>query len=89
MWLLTQPINDLFFSQQLVLILGDSHLRGLVDGFVRIPNIEQVSFGFVSFPGIKAAELDVEINALRLPPFIDPQVQYNCFVSFSYFAIQY
>ena len=76
MWLLTQPNNDLFFPplKQLVLILGDSHLRALVEGFVRIPDIEQVSFGFVPFPGIKAAELDVEINALQLPPFIDPQV---------------
>ena len=58
-------------------LLGDSHLRGLVDGYVGLPDIEQVCFGVVSFPGIKAAELAVEIDTLTLPPCVDPQVLYN------------
>ena len=70
-----------------MLVLGDSHLRALVDGYVDMPDIEQVCFGAVSFPGIKAAELAVEMDALILPPFLDPQVLYNCFVSFSYFSV--
>ena len=71
--------------KQFVLVIGDSHLRAFVDGFSKIPDSEQVSFGFASFPGIKADQLDIEVDALNLPPFLDPQVQYNCFVSLSHF----
>ena len=82
MWLLTQSIIGLFFPllKQFVLVLGDSHLRGFVDGYASMPDIEQVCFGVASFPGIKAKELAVETDALILPPFLDPQVLYNCFV---------
>lgn len=51
---------------QFVLLVGDSHLRAIADGFVSMPS-GGVSFGVLSVPGAKAAEICTEVQCLSLP----------------------
>ena len=51
---------------QFVLLVGDSHLRAIVDGFVTMP-VGGISFGVLSVPGAKAAEMCTEVQCLSLP----------------------
>ena len=46
---------------QFVLVVGDSHLRGFVDGVVQFPE-GPVAFGFLSTPGGSAADLRIEVQ---------------------------
>ncbi|KAG7473017.1 ATP-dependent DNA helicase PIF2, partial [Solea senegalensis] len=53
-------------DKKFVLVIGDSHLRGLVDGVHQMPP-ERFSFGFMSTPGACAAELRTEVRNAVLP----------------------
>ena len=61
-----------FLLEQFVLAIGDSHFRSLVDRYVELPSTDGVAYGVVSFPGISAAQLELEIRHLVLPHI--PQV---------------
>lgn len=55
-----------FLFSQFVLLVGDSHLRAIADGFVRMP-LGGISFGVLSVPGAKAAEICTEVRCVSLP----------------------
>ncbi|XP_036072301.1 uncharacterized protein LOC112159934 [Oryzias melastigma] len=60
-------------GEKFVLVVGDSHLRALVDGIVRMPAGGGVTFGFMSTPGASAAELYTEVshaNISRTPDLV-------------------
>ncbi|KAE8296882.1 hypothetical protein D5F01_LYC05656 [Larimichthys crocea] len=53
-------------DKKFVLIVGDSHLRALVDGLVDMPEV-CLSFGFMSTPGASASQLQTEVQHAVLP----------------------
>lgn len=52
--------------KQFALVIGESHLRSIVDGYVTMPNSD-LSFGLMSFPGAKAADVELEVRHAVVP----------------------
>lgn len=62
----TVVLNKFCLLLQFVLIVGDSHLSGIVDGVVQMPE-EPFAFGFMSTPGAAASALRTEVLNAVLP----------------------
>lgn len=56
----------MFCIFQFALLVGDSHLRAIVDGFVTMPESE-FSLGVLASPGASADELRLEVLDTVLP----------------------
>lgn len=52
---------------QFVLIVGDSHLRAIVDGIVPMPKSDTLCFGFMSTPGACASQIRTEVLHAVVP----------------------
>ncbi|KAK0134772.1 hypothetical protein N1851_029601 [Merluccius polli] len=63
-------LKKLCLLLQFVLIVGDSHLRAIVDGVVQMPE-EPFSFGVMSTPGAAASALRTEVLNAVLPQVPD------------------
>lgn len=55
-----------FLFLQSVLVVGDSHLRPLVDGFVLMPE-GPVAYSYLSIPGATATEIRTEVLHTEVP----------------------
>ncbi|XP_077378697.1 uncharacterized protein LOC144019426 isoform X12 [Festucalex cinctus] len=53
-------------DKKFVLLIGDSHLRSIADGYVEMPK-GYLDFGVMSTPGANAAELTVEVEHADVP----------------------
>nr|XP_054591539.1 uncharacterized protein LOC129155839 [Nothobranchius furzeri] len=53
-------------DKKFVFVIGDSHLRAIVDGYVKVPE-GKLSFGYLSVPGGTAAHLTTEVRQLVIP----------------------
>ena len=58
---------DVIFVLQTVLVIADSHVRALVDGYAKKPPGEDLSFGYLSIPGGTAKDIGQEVAALVVP----------------------
>ncbi|XP_028456252.1 uncharacterized protein LOC114570198 [Perca flavescens] len=56
-------------DKKFIVVVGDSHLRAIVDGIVPMPTSKDIplSFGFLSVPGGCAADLRAELVNASLP----------------------
>lgn len=52
---------------QFTLIVGDSHLRAIVDGVVQMPDSDDISFGIMSTPGASASQIRTEVLHAVVP----------------------
>ncbi|XP_053173209.1 uncharacterized protein LOC128357019 [Scomber japonicus] len=54
-------------DKKFVLIVGDSHLRAIVDGIVPMPKSDTLCFGLMSTPGASASQIRTEVLHAVVP----------------------